>query len=42
MKVGFIVGKDDEIYSDDDLYNITPKKYLQYEELNTDECDHHQ
>ena len=36
MKVGFIVGKDDEIYSDDNLYDITPKKYLQYEELNTD------
>ena len=36
MRIGFIVGKDDEIYGDDDLYNMTPKKYLQYEELHTD------
>lgn len=36
MKIGFIVGKDDEIYDDDFLYDITPKKYLQYDNLNTD------
>ena len=36
MKIGFIVGKDDEIYDDDYLYNMTPKKYLKYGELNTD------
>ena len=36
MRIGFIVGKDDEIYDDDYLYNMTPKKYLQYGELNTD------
>ena len=36
MKIGFIVGKDDEIYNDDFLYGITPKKYLQYDNLNTD------
>ena len=36
MKIGFIVGKDDEIYDDDFLYDITPKKYLQYGNLNTD------
>jgi len=28
MKIGFIVGRDDEIYNDDWLYSITPKKYL--------------
>ena len=28
MKIGFIVGKDDEIYDDDYLYSLTPKKYL--------------
>ena len=26
MKIGFIVGKDDEIYDDDYLYELTPKK----------------
>ena len=36
MKIGFIVGKADEIYSDDYLYSITPKKYLEYDELHTD------
>ena len=36
MRIGFIVGKDDEIYDDDYLYNMTPKKYLQQGELNTD------
>ena len=36
MKIGFIVGKDDEIYDDDYLYNMTPKKYLKYGELNTE------
>lgn len=36
MRIGFIVGKDDEIYDDDFLYDITPKKYLQYDNLNTD------
>ena len=28
MKIGFIVGKDDEFYDDDYLYDLTPKKYL--------------
>ena len=36
MKIGFIVVKADEIYSDDYLYSITPKKYLEYDELHTD------
>ena len=36
MNIGFIVGKDDEIYDDDFLYDITPKKYLQNENLHTD------
>ena len=36
MRIGFIVGKDDEIYDDDYLFNLTPKKYLQYGELNSD------
>ena len=36
MKIGFIVGKDDEIYYDDDLYDVTPKKYIQNGELHTD------
>lgn len=36
MRIGFIVGKDDEIYNDDYLYDITPKKYLQFDNLNTD------
>ena len=25
MNIGFIVGKDDEIYDDDFLYDMTPK-----------------
>ena len=36
MKIGFIVGKDDEIYDDEYLYSLTPKKYLVDENLNTD------
>ena len=36
MNIGFIVGKDDEMYDDDYLYSITPKKFLQYENLHTD------
>ena len=36
MNIGFIVGKDDEMYDDEYLYSITPKKYLQYENLHTD------
>ena len=36
MNIGFIVGKDDEIYDDDFLFSITPKKYLQYDNLHTD------
>ncbi|MBI51613.1 MAG: hypothetical protein CL779_00140 [Chloroflexi bacterium] len=36
MNIGFIVGKNDEVYDDDSLYNITPKKYLQFGNLNTD------
>ena len=36
MRIGFIVGKDDEIYNDEYLYNLTPKKYLSYDNLNTD------
>ena len=36
MRIGFIVGKDDEIYYDDNLYDVTPKKYIQNEELHTD------
>ena len=35
MRIGFLVGKDDEIHYDDELFNITPKKYLRqgnYEE----------
>lgn len=36
MRIGFIVGKDDEIYNDDYIFNLTPKKYLQYGELHTD------
>lgn len=27
MKIGFIVGKNDEYYIGDDLYDVTPKKY---------------
>ena len=36
MKIGFIVGKDDEFYDDDYLYDLTPKKYLANEGLHTD------
>jgi len=36
MRIGFIVGKDDEIYDDEYLFSLTPKKYLQYGELNSD------
>ena len=36
MNIGFIVGKDEEMYDDDYLYSITPKKYLQYDNLHTD------
>jgi len=36
MNIGFIVGKDDEIYGDNFLYDMTPKKYLQYGNLHTD------
>ena len=36
MKIGFIIGKDDEIYDDDYLYGLTPKKYLLNGFLNTD------
>jgi len=36
MRIGFIVGKDDELYDSDHLYDITPKKYLQYDMLNSD------
>ena len=36
MRIGFIVGKDDGSYNDDFLYDITPRKYLQYDNLNTD------
>ena len=36
MKIGFIVGKDDEIYDDEYLYSLTPKKYLVDGNLNTD------
>ena len=36
MKIGFIVGRDDEIYNDDWLYSITPKKYLVDGNLNVD------
>ena len=28
MRIGFLVGKDDEIYDDDYLFNLTPKKHL--------------
>lgn len=36
MKIGFIVGKDDEFYDDDYLYELTPKKYLANDGLHTD------
>jgi len=36
MRIGFIVGKDDEIYNDETIYNKTPKKYLVNDNLNTD------
>jgi hypothetical protein len=37
MRIGFLVGKDDEVYLEDDgLYEMTPKKYIQNEELHTD------
>jgi hypothetical protein len=36
MNIGFIVGKDDEMYDDDYLYSITPKKYIVNENLHTD------
>jgi hypothetical protein len=37
MRIGFIVGKDDEIYlGEDGLYDITPNKYIQNGELHTD------
>ena len=29
MRIGFLVGKEDEIHYDDELFNQTPKKYLQ-------------
>ena len=36
MKIGFIVGKNDEIYDDKNLKKITAKKYLVDGELNSD------
>ena len=28
MRIGFLVGKDDEIYDDEYLFSLTPKKHL--------------
>ncbi len=36
MKIGFIIGRDDEIYEDEWLYSVTPKKYLVDGNLNVD------
>ena len=36
MRIGIIVGKDDEFYEDDFFYDITPKKYYQNGGINTD------
>uniref|UniRef100_A0A6C0L4T1 ATP-grasp domain-containing protein n=1 Tax=viral metagenome TaxID=1070528 RepID=A0A6C0L4T1_9ZZZZ len=36
MRIGFIVGKDDEFYDDDSLYDITPQKYYQNGGIHTD------
>ena len=36
MKIGFIVGKNEENYDDKFLKNNTPKKYLVDNELNSD------
>jgi len=36
MNIGFIVGKDDEIYNDKDLKKIVKKKYLAYNQLHSD------
>ena len=36
MRIGFIVGKDEEVYNDEYLFNLTPKKYLVDDELHTD------
>ena len=36
MRIGFIVGKDDEIYDDEYLFDLTPKKYLANDNLHTD------
>ena len=36
MKIGFIVGKNDEYYLGDDLYDVTPKKYYVNEGIHTD------
>lgn len=36
MKIGFIVGKMEEIYDDKNIKKQTPKKYLVYNDLNSD------
>ena len=36
MKIGFIVGKMEEIYNDKNIKKQTPKKYLVYDDLNSD------
>ena len=36
MKIGFIVGKNDEYYLGDELYDITPKKYYINDGIHTD------
>ena len=36
MRIGIIVGKDDEFYEDDFFYDITPKKYYQNGGIHTD------
>lgn len=36
MRIGILVGKDDEFYEDDFFYEITPKKYYQNDGIHTD------
>ena len=36
MKIGFIVGKNDEYYLGDELYDVTPQKYFINDGIHTD------
>ena len=36
MKLGFIVGKNDEYYLGDELYDVTPKKYYNNDGIHVD------